>query len=71
MDLAMDTWITYGEGPTGTAIRDGVTMVVKDFNDPAYLPWKAKAQKRGYNSSITLPLFVNGETFGALCIKTP
>jgi PAS domain S-box-containing protein len=58
-----------GHGPTGTCIRTGTQQMVADMaNDPTFAPWRAAALARGYRSSIAIPLAVNGERFGALCI---
>jgi nitrate/nitrite-specific signal transduction histidine kinase len=58
-----------GRGPTGTAIRTGQPVVARDIlTDPAFAPWREQALKRGYASSITLPLLANGQTLGALTI---
>jgi PAS domain S-box-containing protein len=58
-----------GRGPTGTCIRTGRTEVVKDIaTDPKILPWRAEALKRGYASSIAIPLVVDSAVFGALSI---
>ena len=46
-----------GQGPTGTAIRTGKSTYIQDFvTDPKALPWREEALKRGYRSSIALPL---------------
>jgi PAS domain S-box-containing protein len=58
-----------GRGPTGTAIRTGRACVGQDFlTDAALSPWRREALARGYRSSIALPLFVSGRSFGALTI---
>jgi len=58
-----------GRGPTGRAIRSGEPSIAKDIlNDPGFAPWRAEALKRGYASSVALPLAIRGETFGALNI---
>jgi signal transduction histidine kinase/ActR/RegA family two-component response regulator len=58
-----------GQGPTGTAIREGKTIVCLDaFADPKYQPWRNAAKQYGYKSSIALPLFLDGEPAGALSI---
>lgn len=58
-----------GRGPTGTAIRTGKTQLARDItNDPRMAPWREMAKRRGYRSSIALPLSDNGSTFGALNI---
>jgi PAS domain S-box-containing protein len=58
-----------GRGPTGTAIRTGQPCSARAIlTDPAYGPWRAEAVKRGYASSLVLPLKAEGVVFGALCI---
>lgn len=60
-----------GRGPTGTAIRTGKTQVNQNFaTNPATAPWRADALRRGYQSSIALPLTLKDSAgcFGALTI---
>ncbi len=58
-----------GRGPTGTAIRTGKVAVCRNMlTDPAFLPWRAEALKRGYAASIVLPLLQGSRAFGALTI---
>jgi PAS domain S-box-containing protein len=58
-----------GRGPMGTAIRTGTTCWNSDIlTDPNMAPWRAEALKRGYASSIALPLMSQGEAFGALAL---
>jgi signal transduction histidine kinase len=38
------------------------------LTDPNFLPWREQALKRGYASSIALPLIAAGKTMGALAI---
>jgi PAS domain S-box-containing protein len=58
-----------GKGPTGTAIRTGTPSIARNMlNDPHYAPWRDEAIKRGYASSIALPLISQGQTLGALSI---
>ncbi|MFP5213928.1 MAG: GAF domain-containing protein, partial [Acidobacteriota bacterium] len=59
-----------GRGPTGTAIRTGETSFFQDYTtDPDGTPWREAALRRGYRSSISLPLRGPGETvLGALTI---
>ncbi|MDD2701458.1 MAG: PAS domain S-box protein [Sideroxydans sp.] len=58
-----------GLGPTGTAIRTGVTQVNQDFrtSDRAG-PWREAALSRGYLSSISIPFFCERGICGALTI---
>ncbi len=56
-----------GRGPTGTAIRTGLAAVMNGIEtDPAYVPWRAEALKRGYRSSAAVPLLHGEEVMGAL-----
>jgi PAS domain S-box-containing protein len=56
-----------GRGPTGTAIRTGKPVIARNIpEDPAFEPWRQAAIKRGYASSIALPLIAGGTTLGAL-----
>lgn len=58
-----------GRGPTGTCIRTGQTQLVRKFASDLRLgPWQAEAAKRGYASSMAVPLFVDAKPFGALTI---
>lgn len=48
---------TRGLGPTGVALREKRTDVCNDIeNDPRMAEWKDEALKRGYRSSIALPI---------------
>jgi PAS domain S-box-containing protein len=59
-----------GCGPGGITIRSGNTCYVQDFvTDPSVAVWREDALKRGYRSTITLPLKdEEGKTFGILTI---
>ncbi len=58
-----------GRGPTGTSIRTGKpARCLNMLTDPQFAPWREQALKRGYASSIVLPLIGDGETFGAITI---
>ncbi len=63
-----------GRGPTGTAIRTGKASSCRNMlTDPAFAPWRNEALKRGYASSLVLPLLAGNQAFGALTIysRTP
>lgn len=56
-----------GRGPTGMAIRTGkMCRCLNMLDDPSFLPWRNEAIKRGYASSLALPLLSNGTAFGVL-----
>jgi PAS domain S-box-containing protein len=58
-----------GRGPTGTAIRTGLPCMCRNMlTDPKFKPWREEALKRGYASSIVLPLLDESQAFGALTI---
>jgi len=65
------TWddSAQGRGPTGTAIRTGKPSVCRNMhNDPNFVPWRDEALKRGYASSLVLPLLSENKAFGAISI---
>lgn len=56
-----------GRGPTGKAIRFGAPFVARQAAaEPEYDPWRAEAVRRGFASSVALPLTANGAPMGAL-----
>ncbi len=58
-----------GRGPTGTAIRTGKPSLCANMQtDPRFGPWRKEAIKRGYASSLVLPLLAEGKAFGAVSI---
>jgi len=58
-----------GQGPTGMAIRTGKVCSCRNMlTDPKFKPWREEAIKRGYASSVVLPLLAYGKAFGAINI---
>ena len=54
-------------GPTGRAIRTSQAVACQDLTtEPSYAPWRAEALRRGYASSLALPLIIDGRVMGAL-----
>ncbi len=54
-----------GKGPTGSALKSGEYVICHDIaTDPKMKPWKEEALKRGYRSSLALPIKVFGEQIG-------
>lgn len=71
LQAANITWADTerGRGPTGTCIRIGQTQIAKNIaTDPRMAPWRADAVRRGYASSIAIPLGNAAGPFGALTI---
>jgi PAS domain S-box-containing protein len=74
LDTLYLTWADTerGRGPTGTCIRTRQPVLSKHIaTDPAMLPWRAEALKRGYASSVAIPLSADAEAFGAITIYAP
>jgi len=58
-----------GRGPTGMAIRTGRPCGCRNMlTDQFFAPWREEAVKRGYASSIVLPLMSGEQAFGAMTI---
>jgi len=61
-----------GREPTGTCIRTGETVLTKHIaTDAKAIPWRGEALKRGYASSIAIPLVplsFDSAVFGAITI---
>jgi PAS domain S-box-containing protein len=71
IESANITWANTERGryPTGKAIRTGRSCIANNIlTDSDYAPWRDEATKRGYASSIALPLISNSQTIGALNI---
>lgn len=71
LDTLRITWgdSERGHGPTGTAIRTGEPAACRNMlTDPQFEPWRDEALRRGYGSSLALPLNADGKTLGALTI---
>lgn len=59
----------HGQGTSGSAIRSGTVTAAGDvLTNPRFAPWQAEARKRGYASSLALPLKDDNGTFGVLNI---
>ncbi len=59
----------HGQGPAGTAIREGRTYLCNDsLNDPRTLPWRDEAKRADFRSSATFPISEDGAVCGALCV---
>jgi diguanylate cyclase (GGDEF)-like protein/PAS domain S-box-containing protein len=56
-----------GQGPTGTAIRSGITVINDDTETNwQFAPWRERARAQGYRSSAATPLRMQGRVIGAL-----
>jgi PAS domain S-box-containing protein len=71
LEQARITWADdeRGQGPCGVSIRTGKLSVSQNAeSNPVFSPWRFEALKRGFASSISLPLIVDGSVIGALTI---
>lgn len=58
-----------GRGPTGIAFRTERPYITLDIQtDPAALPWRAEAERRGYRASAAFPIRLGGRTSGTLTV---
>jgi len=59
----------FGHGPTGTAIRTGEPAFCRDIlTDPQFAPWRDNAARRGYVSSVAVPLLSGESAIGVLVL---
>ena len=71
LDSLHITWADTerGRGPTGKAIRTCQPCGSQNMlTDPDFVPWREEAIRRGYRSSLVLPLLADGKAFGSLNI---
>ncbi len=71
LDSLNITWADTerGQGPTGRAIRTGQPQFCHSMkNDEKFAPWREEALKRGYASSIALPLKIDTKVIGVLTL---
>ncbi|GCC52345.1 hypothetical protein SanaruYs_25820 [Chryseotalea sanaruensis] len=63
--------IPEGRGPTGTAARTGFPQInnnIAGSKNASYNLWREEALKRGYQSSIGLPIIINDVVTGVLTL---
>jgi PAS domain S-box-containing protein len=71
LDAMTITWDDgpFGEGVTGTAIRERRPDVCLDVaRDPRMAPWREAALARGTRSSLAVPLLYGAKLFGSLTV---
>jgi PAS domain S-box-containing protein len=67
--FSWDAAIPNGQGPTGRAIRSGKTQFNQNWvADPSKAHWREAGIRRGYQSSVALPLVAGKRAFGALVL---
>lgn len=71
LENARVTWsdTATGQGPAGTAIKTGLTVINHDYQtNSSMAPWREAAKARGYRASTSLPLLINGRVFGIFSV---
>ncbi|WP_226012989.1 PAS domain-containing protein [Halomicrobium salinisoli] len=62
VELSTDTDEAVGRGPAGESFRTGELRVSRDvFDDPAFEPWRDRAEEYGFRSFAAIPI-AHGET---------
>lgn len=70
-ELMSPSWADVGfdRSPIGTAILEGKTTVCRDVAGAAcFEPWRAEVIKRGFASTVAIPIRTAGGIFGAIGI---
>ena len=71
IEVSADAQSPFGNGPTGTAIRENRPFWCQDFpNDPATAPWHERGARSGWAASAALPLHRNGVVIGAFILDS-
>lgn len=69
IDISWDENKENGRGPTGKAIRTGKVSICQNmFTEDYYIPWREKALKYGFSSSIAIPIKTGVYTLGAMMV---
>ena len=74
LDDILITWddAPTAQGPTGQAIKTKEPFVAQNIvENKEFEPWREEALKRGYGSSLALPLYTDEKMYGALNIYAP
>jgi signal transduction histidine kinase/PAS domain-containing protein/ActR/RegA family two-component response regulator len=59
----------FGQGPTGSCIREDRAVVNDDFDvNPLLTPWRESALRHGFRASAAFPLHKRGNAVGALTL---
>lgn len=58
-----------GQGVAGTVIRESRTSVVRNLaHNPRFAPWRKAAIEQGIEDAIGLPVRVDGQVWGVVCL---
>jgi len=69
IEITANAELPEGKGPTGTAFRDGRTVVINDVRtNLAVEPWASQAERNGINSIMALPIKRSGKPYAILTV---
>jgi PAS domain S-box-containing protein len=68
LQISTDPNNPLSQGPIGTAIRTGAPCWFNKMNIDVMAPWQERVARAGWKSMAALPIFVEGETIGALSL---
>jgi diguanylate cyclase (GGDEF)-like protein/PAS domain S-box-containing protein len=69
IQISVDAGNPYGQGPTGTSIRENKPVWCQDFqHDPATALWHERGARNGWGASASLPLLRNNVPVGAFTL---
>lgn len=58
-----------GRGPSGTAVRTRKPVICNNLHeDPSFIPWREEAIKRGYASSMAVPMITGDKVIGVVSV---
>lgn len=61
--------VPEGRGPTGVAMREGRAFINNDTaHNPLMAPWRGEQVRRGFLSSASFPLKIDGATIGVITL---
>jgi PAS domain S-box-containing protein len=65
--VSVDAATAQGQGPTGSAVRNGVPYFCNEIrSDPATLPWRGFADAFGIHTVASIPLQAGGASIGVI-----
>ncbi len=67
--MSADPRLEQGLGPTGVAVREGRTVVIRDVEaESTTAPWRTEALARGIRSIVATPVRAHGAVIGSLAV---
>ncbi|MBE0612871.1 MAG: PAS domain S-box protein [Burkholderiales bacterium] len=69
IEISVDADSPFGQGPTGSAIRNNHAVWLQDFqSEPSTAPWHERRARFGFGASATLPLCRQSMAIGVLTL---